>query len=179
MALGYVAGLRWRQVSRRALAICGALALASFVVLRLTSAYGDPHPYAPLEGVRSVFAFLAVHKYPPSLQYLLVTLGPAALALAALRGRHLDGPGSRVLVTLGRVPLFFYLLHVPLVHLLSFPFRAARGLPMVGSLFRHGLDLPLWVVYAMTAVALALLWLPCRRWAELKAARPGGWRSYL
>ena len=108
-----------------------------------------------------------------------MTLGPALLVLGLLRGRALDGPFAHVLDTFGRVPLFFYLLHVPLVHGMTLPFRAARGLPLAAGPFRHGLDLSLSTVGALWILALVLLWWPSRRWAELKRVRSNWWLSYF
>jgi hypothetical protein len=109
----------------------------------------------------------------------LVTLGPALLLLGALRDRRLEGAPARALVTFGQVPLFFYLLHLPLVHALSIPLRAHAGLPLVTGAFRHGLDVPLGVVYAAWVVAVALLWPPCRAWAELRRRSRAWWLGYL
>ena len=86
-----------------------------FIVLRSLHLYGDPRPWSPQpDPLRNVMAFLACSKYPPSLQFLLMTLGPA-LTLLALVDRP-SGPPLRPLITYGRVPLFYYLLHFPLIH---------------------------------------------------------------
>jgi uncharacterized membrane protein len=179
MMLGYVLGLHWPRLDRRRLAAIGGAALVAFVVLRATNLYGDPRPFVSRPGLRGVFAFLDCQKYPPSLAYLLMTLGPALLVLAALRGRALAHGAWRALDSFGRAPLFFYVAHLFLVHSMTFPFRIARGLPLVGGPFRHGLDLSLSAVYALWLLALALLWWPTHRWAELKRARSDWWLSYL
>ena len=86
-----------------------------FIVSRTLHLYGEPRPWVPQpDPMRNVMAFLACSKYPPSLQFLLMTLGPA-LTLLALVDRP-SGPPLRPLITYGRVPLFYYLLHFPLIH---------------------------------------------------------------
>jgi len=108
--------------------------------------------------------------YPPSLLYLLMTLGPAILVLGFLdRGvGRLGGP----LVTLGRVPLFFYLLQWPLAHALAIVLAAARGEPPDEG---HGLT----VVYLLWLVALLILYPLCSRFAALKRRRRDAWLSYF
>jgi len=92
--------------------------IAAFVLLRLSNIYGDPIPWATQRSaVRTLLAFLNSNKYPPSLLYVLMTLGPAILFLRAI-----DARASRLLYPtrlLGRVPLFYFLLHLPLIHLLA------------------------------------------------------------
>jgi uncharacterized membrane protein len=180
MALGYAFGWAWPKLGRRELCAMGAICVVAFVVLRGVNSYGDPRPHpVEHEPMRMVFAFLNCKKYPPSLDYLLMTLGPALIALGLLRGRALDGPCARVVLSYGRAPLFFYLLHLPLLHAMTLPFRVARGLPLIATAFDHGLDVSLPTVYAMWLLALAILWWPTQRWAQLKATRRDAWLSYL
>jgi uncharacterized membrane protein len=179
MGLGFLLGRAWERISRRQLIAGGTVMIVAFLVLRIDGHYGDPHPFAARSGVRTLFALLDCEKYPPSLDYLLMTLGPAILLLGLLRGRALDGPFARTLVVFGRAPMMFYLLHIPLVHAMTFPFRLALHLPLATGPFRHGLDLPLWQVYALWLLAVAILWWPTKRWAELKATRKNAWLSYL
>ena len=179
MAIGFLFGQIWPRLDRRRLLAIGFTAIAMFVALRLSNLYGNPSVFVPRTGLRTLFAFLDVQKYPPSLDYLLVTLGPALVFLGILRGRSLAGPIGRTLVMFGRVPLFFYLLHLPLAHALSFPFRIQHGLPLLGGVFGHGLNVSLAVVYPMTLLTIAILWWPCARWAALKSARRDWWLSYL
>src|SRR5262249_51795957 len=93
----------------------GAGLTALFVVVRGINVYGDPDPWSvQRDGLFTLFSFLNCHKYPPSLCYLLMTLGPALLVLGWLdRGT----PGwLRPVLVFGRVPLFYYMLHLPLIH---------------------------------------------------------------
>src|SRR5262249_38746712 len=126
-------------------------------------------------------------KYPPSLLYLLMTLGPAILALG-LFDRPL-GPLARPLITFGRVPLFFYLLHIPLIHgsaaLLDFvrfgwsPLASGGPWEVTSDKVpaNYGVSLP--VVYMIWIAVLLVLYLPCRWFAAVKCRRRDTWLSYL
>jgi hypothetical protein len=132
--------------------------------------------------------FFDVQKYPPSLQFTLVTLG-VVLSLWPLLAR-LRGPVATVLNTFGAVPFFFYLLHVYLIHALSIAANAAAGHDVRGlfnymmNVFLHpellnGLGFALPWVYVAWAAVLAILYPACRYWAALKARRRDWWLSYL
>ena len=139
MALGYALGslyVKEKAYRVRLLKIMGATAIALFVVLRLFDVYGDPQKWSHQSSfVFTVLSFLNTTKYPPSLLFLLMTLGPALLALAYFektRVRRENSLGSRVrefFVTFGRVPLFFYLLQWPTSHLISVLLHLAFGKP--------------------------------------------------
>jgi uncharacterized membrane protein len=172
---------------RRLLAIGIALTLA-FILLRLANGYGDPRPWAEQPSPLFTFlSFLNCTKYPPSLLYLLMTLGPALLALAFF-DRPL-GPLARPLVTFGRVPLFFYLLHIPLIHGMAalcdwmrfgWSPQAAAGPWEVrpGEVPEdYGLSLPL--VYLLWVGVLVVLYPACRWFAGVKRRRRAAWLSYL
>lgn len=121
MMLGYASGvlfLRERKERNRMLFRIGGIAIAAFVLLRVVNIYGDPHPWVNESGsVGSLISFLNCDKYPPALLFLLMTLGPAVAALPLL-GRW-RGRVAHALVVFGRVPLFFYILHIYLIHLLA------------------------------------------------------------
>ncbi len=188
MALGYAFGrvlvLEPRRRARACLAL-GLGATALFVVLRATDAYGDPRPWRALAerpgGPPAVLAFLDASKYPASLSFLLMTLGPT-LALLPLLER-LRGPLARWLALLGRVPLFYYLLHIPLLHALALAVSALReGRPNAWLFADHPMGAPpppagyawsLGLLYATWGVALVLLTLACRAWASWSARRAG------
>ena len=174
MALGWAAapllvgphGVR----SRRALALGGAL-VGVFLLLRGLGLYGDPRPWMPQD--RGLFytllGTLDCCKYPPSLQYMLMTMGPALLLLPALP--RLPSRLSGLLLVFGRVPMFFYLLHIPVIHLGSKLFTLlASGGPLEPSLLR---------VYAGWALALGLLYPLCVAWGKLKSGKPWWWLRYL
>jgi uncharacterized membrane protein len=187
MASGYAFGpvlLQPPERRRPVLLGLGIALVAGFVILRASNAYGDPRPWSPKSSpVYTLMSFLNCQKYPPSLLFLMMTLGPAILALAALdRGAgRLGGP----LLVFGRVPLFFYLLQWPLAHGLAVAVEALRGQP-VGWMFRrppfqsppgYGQGLPM--VYLMSAVTVALLYYPCRWFADVKRRRRDAWLSYF
>jgi uncharacterized membrane protein len=199
MGLGYAFGTvlaRDRTTRIRWTAGLGLAASLAFLALRLVSPYGDPTPFhAGDTAVKSLMAFLNCQKYPPSLHYALMTLGPGLLVLAFLHAtqaervdagtcrREVAGIARRALVTLGRVPLFYYLLQWPLLHLLTIlvGILGGRPAPWTGAPF----DAPfpaysLSFTYLMWAIAVAILFLPCRRYAALKRRRKDlTWLSYL
>jgi uncharacterized membrane protein len=128
-ALGYGIGPLFLEPAKsrdRALFVAGGMALALFVVLRFSNFYGDPHPWgAQRDSLFTLLSFLKVTKYPPSLLYLLATLGGAALALPLL-ARAGGGVGA-ALTVFGRTPLFFYVLHLYVGVAAALAFVMAQG----------------------------------------------------
>jgi uncharacterized membrane protein len=201
-AFGYGLGALFMQPAEkrdRTIFLLGLAMLALFVVLRSTMIYGDPTFATGPEAVAldwrqqetlraAIMIFLDVQKYPPSLQFVLVTLG-IVFAIWPLLSR-LRGPGGAVLNTFGAVPFFFYVLHIYLVHALAIAANAAVGNP-IGGYFDYlinvftapekfegvGFSLP-WV-YVAWIVVLALLYPACRWWQGVKARRRDWWLSYL
>jgi uncharacterized membrane protein len=186
MALGYAAGpLVFAQDARagRRLVIAGTVVIAAFVLLRGLDGYGDPS-HRLHEGGAALLAmsFLNLTKYPPSLLYLLMTIGPALVALALFRRAR--GPLADVLVTFGRVPFLFYIAHLYLVHALVVAIGAAQGYPTsamrdVFLRMPEGFGFGLPVIYALWLAAVALLYPICRRYASLRARSRAWWLSYL
>ena len=186
MALGFLAGpvvFSSSPKDKRRLLWAGAVLVAGFVVLRWVNVYGDPHPRV-LHGETDlvVMSFLNLTKYPPSLLYLLMTLGPALLALAWLRRAR--GSVAEVLVTFGRVPFLFYVAHLFLVHALAVGAGVLQGFPAsaMRTVFKqlpadYGFGLP--VVYLVWLGVVAELYPVCRRYAALKARSRAWWLSYL
>jgi uncharacterized membrane protein len=190
MLAGYGCGTIWRldptRRRRWLLALGGTLVLL-FLALRFVNGYGDPAPWSPqATNLATVLSFLKCTKYPPSLLFVLMTLGPALVLLACCD--RPPGPLGRVFVTFGRVPLFYYLLHVPLIHLVALAFATVRY-GDAGFLFQHvlsggpsfpadyGYGLP--VVYAVWLGVVLLLY-PCCRWfADLKSRNRSVWLSYF
>jgi hypothetical protein len=169
-----------------------------FCLLRATNAYGNPgaevahstpgdwHAMPTLS--QSIILFLDVEKYPPSLQYLLMTLG-VILILLAVGGANFWGWFGRILVTYGRVPLFFYILHLFVIHLaagllgflshqpVSWLFHGGFFLnyPADGEPYGQGLG----VVCAMWAAVVALLYWPCAWFARVKLRHPDSLLRFL
>jgi uncharacterized membrane protein len=188
MALGYVVGPVFTRPPAARDRVClrvGLALSAGFLALRLLNVYGDPSPWSSqATTARTLFSFFNTTKYPASLLYLLMTLGPA-LVLVAVVDRA-DGPIADAVRTLGRVPLFFWLLHVPLIHLVAVVLSHVRYGTVVPWLVRnppieppacYGYSLP--VVYAVTVAVVTGLYPVCRRFAELKKRRKDRWLSYL
>ena len=195
MAAGYGLGdLFAGDADRRArrLRAAGLAAIAAFVLLRLTGVYGHA-PRAFMPGAPTTFAaqstpslsliaFLDTEKYPPSLEYLLMTLGPILLALGALARRDSrpspsPSRGSAVLGLFGRTPMAFYIAHLYIVHLLAYGLARTAGMPAAWLGWNaadverpdagYGFALP--VVYAATLIVLLLLVPLCARVDRLKA----------
>jgi uncharacterized membrane protein len=188
---GYVmAGIYgWPADRRRRMLVLSALTmLAAFVVLRTFNVYGNPTDWAPQPTlVQSAMAFMDVQKYPPSLSYVLVTLVPALLALAALDGRTIAGGLPGAVVTFGRVPFFFYVLQWFTAHASGMIVTALLG-KRIDGYFLHLLDYfrqppdfggPLWTVYVCWLVSLLAMYPLCRWFAGVKARRRAWWLSYL
>jgi uncharacterized membrane protein len=188
---GYAFGAFYRLEEgrrRRILFRLGAALLAGFVLLRGLNVYGDPSRWGTQKNaISTVLSFLNVSKYPPSLLFLLLTLGVAILALPWFE-RIEKGRLSLIFITFGRVPLFFYIGQWIVVHVLATSAAYLAGQP-IGWLFATILNRPspnpgnlgfsLWVVYVFWFLGLLLLYPLCRWFAELKRRRRDWWLSYL
>jgi uncharacterized membrane protein len=150
----------------------GATITLGFIILRASNLYGDPAPWIPQETwLSTVLSFLNCEKYPPSLLYLMMTLGPALMLLASFE--HARGGLASVLATFGRVPFFYYVVHIYLVHALA----VATAFAMTGVFTTTPeINFSLASVYLVWLVVLGLLYPICRWFAELKemAAVGGG-----
>jgi hypothetical protein len=168
---------------RRWCLLLGLGATAAFLVLRTIDVYGDPGHWHN----RPALAFLATTKYPASLLFLLMTLGPT-IALIPLLERA-RGRVAQVLAVFGRVPLFYYLLHIPLIHALALLVSYVRlgevspwlfaNHPMGNPPAPPGYTWSLPLLYTVTIVAVAILYWPCRWFADLKRVRREAWLSFL
>ncbi|MBV8516991.1 MAG: DUF1624 domain-containing protein [Acidobacteria bacterium] len=187
MMAGYAFGsvMELPPERRRAIAFrIGSLATALFVVLRWLDVYGDPRPWRAGHLGPAFVRFLNTTKYPASLLFLLMTLGPILLLLA-----WAESWDSKVLTTFGRVPMFYYLLHIPLIHAAACIVSLIRERRVDPWLFgNHPLDPPpvppgyqwsLGLLYLVWAICVALLFVPCRWYARVRATSSSKWLRYL
>ncbi len=191
-AAGYGLGqiYSWPSSRRKGFLLPAGVSLTiAFLVLRAVNIYGDPRPWETQKSAAfTVLSFLNTTKYPPSLLFLLMTLGPALLFLWAVDGG--TPAWLRPALTVGKVPMFYYLLHIPLIHLLAIAVCYARY-GQVNWMFESpslgefpitqppgwGYSLP--VVYLVWAVVVATLYPLCRWFAGVKRRRSDAWLSYF
>ena len=183
-AFGEIFTLDRARRTRILYALGGGL-IVLFALIRGLNLYGDPGTWS-VQGTpgMSLVSFLSCQKYPPSLLYLAMTLGPA-IALLPLLERW-KGKGAGFFLVFGRVPMFYYILHIYLIHLLAIGTAAAMGLN-VGFLLSApffstpdpGWGFGLAAVYAFWAVTVLLLYPVCRWFAGVKSRRKDPWLSYL
>ncbi|HET7843758.1 MAG TPA: heparan-alpha-glucosaminide N-acetyltransferase domain-containing protein [Xanthomonadales bacterium] len=186
MAAGYgVGGLYALSAPqrRRALLLLGLALVVAFAIGRTLNGYGDPRPWVPqADSLRTAFAFMDVTKYPPSLWFACATIGPGLVALALLERAR--GPIAAFFATYGRVPLFAYLLHIAVVHLLAglVGLATGHGTAIIGDAFFNypdGWGYGLRVVYPAWILVIALLYLPCRWYGRKKARGTSRLYAYL
>ena len=191
-AVGYALGqvYAWDAERRRAFLLRAGVALtAAFVALRALNIYGDPSKWAhQTTALFTVLSFINTTKYPPSLLFLLMTLGPAMLFL---RAADRETPSAlRPALTIGRVPLFYFILHFALIHLLAVLVCLARygsahwmfQSPDLGNYpftTPPGWGYSLGGVYLAWATAVLIMYPLCRWYAALKQRRNDVWLSYL
>jgi uncharacterized membrane protein len=201
MAAGFAFGsVLLRPDPRKWILTIGISATALFFVLRAINLYGNsfaglPFGYTLSAGPWSVqprlsltvVSFFNTLKYPPSLAYLLMTLGPALILLGLLdRVKAVHGL-SRILLVYGRVPLFYYVLHLYLIHILAILVSLAFHQPVWhGSVIAHEVQRPvgyghgLPFIYAVWILAVTILYLPCRWFMGVRSRhRDWNWLSYL
>ena len=156
----------------------------AFILIRASNGYGDPNvwKFDPSSTAASVMSFLGTAKYPPSLLYILMTLGPAAI-LCAFADR-LRGPIKDALVTFGRAPLAFYIAHLYLIHAAAVLVGVAQGFAAEQFLtpyrfFPKGYGVGLLGVYLIWIAVVVILYPLCRWVAAVKARRQDWWLSYV
>jgi uncharacterized membrane protein len=193
MALGYVFGTLYRKdydptKRKRWLLWMGIGAVVLFFILRVFNLYGDPKPWAPQNSVAfSIISFFNVTKYPVSLLFFLITLGPSLIFLYLTE--NIKNRATDFIIIFGRVPFFFYVIHIYFIHLLAFIgiAYAGRGAGeliltarafMSGSLADYGYSL--WVPYLVWILVVFLLYPLCKWYNAYKADnRAKWWLSYL
>jgi uncharacterized membrane protein len=197
MATGYAFGRILSQEPTRRTRLCltiGLGAVALFLVLRSFNLYGDPRPWhARVQhqdgspAMPAALSFLNCTKYPASLNFLLMTLGPIIALMPLLETAR--GAAARAISLFGRVPFFFYVLHIPLIHALALVVSKIRLGYISPWLFtNHPMGNPeppdgyIWslpLLYLVWAIAIAILYFACRWFAKIKATRPTWWLKYL
>lgn len=191
MAAGWTMGrvFEWEADRRRNfLLIAGAAATVLFIVLRFANVYGDPVPWSVQSSPEFTFlSFLNTAKYPASLLFLLMTLGPALLVLAAADKISGEALWQRICIVFGKVPMFFYILQWFVAHLagILLAFFAGKQIahyfqnmgPSMNIPADHGF--PLWVVYAAWIGGLIVLYPLCKWWGRLKQQRKHWLLNYL
>jgi uncharacterized membrane protein len=204
MAVGYAFGPIMRMDAERRRRWClliGGGAIVLFLALRGFDLYGDPNPWRPAPDAGSsqtqagaprptmppALRLLNTNKYPASLLFLLMTLGPMILAIPLLETAH--GAVARILMVYGRVPFFYYVLHIPLIHLAACAVSLVReGRVNPWLLANHPMGNPpppdgyawsLPLLYFVTAAVVAALYLPCRWMGDLKQRRSDAWLRYV
>jgi len=178
MAAGYALGpvMRLEPAARQRLLFgLGAALTLGFVLLRAGNVYGDPAPWsAQGHWLATALSFLNCEKYPPSLLYLLMTLGPALMLLAAFE--HARGRAACVLGIFGQVPFFFYVVHIYLIHALA----VVAALAMTGTREANpDIGISLAGIYLVWLLVLGLLYPVCRWFAGLKQRGSAWWWRYL
>jgi uncharacterized membrane protein len=185
MAAGYCCGAVFQlepAVRRKWLGRLGLGLCAGFVLLRATNLYGNLKPWTtqPTPGF-TLLSFLDCTKYPPSLCYLLMTLGPGLLLLAWF-DRGTPALLKPALV-FGRVPFFYYVLHIPLLHalgcLLYYVQSGDGGLSPFKGGIPPGVGLSLPLTYGVWLLVVLALYPACRWFADLKRRRRDAWLGYF
>lgn len=186
MACGYVFGqilLFETKRRRRTLLWLGLGLTGAFIIVRAVNVYGDPVAWSQQTSELFTFlSFINTEKYPASLLFLLMTLGPSIAALPFMEREF--GKLGKALILYGRVPLFYYVLHLYLIHALAAVAGVIQGFPLGRMLFGHwalpkkyGFGLP--VVYAAWVVVVVLLYPVCAWFAGVKRRSRSVWLSYL
>lgn len=188
MALGYAFGALLSRPQpaadrQRLLLSIGMTLTAAFLIVRVLNVYGDPRPWsARMDTLGTLISFLDATKYPPSLVYLLMTLGPSIAMLAWME--RWRGAVVRVLATFGRVPFFFYVVHVYVIHTVTVGAGWLQGFPVSAMLDfclflpkEFGYSLP--VIYLLWAALVLAMYPGCRWFASVKANHRHPLLSYL
>ncbi|ANJ00756.1 hypothetical protein A8O14_06400 [Polynucleobacter wuianus] len=187
VSIGYVMGSLYQmpQDSRiRYLKIMGVILTVSFLILRWTNFYGNPVPWQ-MKGdtLGTIISFLNVEKYPPSLLFLLMTLGPACLLLAF--AEKAQGIVVDFFTVFGRVPFFFYVTHLFLLHTLAVLYAYYTGIGMnwlfgpITSAKPENYGIAIGSVYLIWPLVIIALYPPCKWFADLKQRRKDWWLSYI
>ncbi len=189
MSAGYCFGELYTKLDaekrKKLLIIIGSACILLFIIIRATNLYGDAGKWShQATFVFTVLSFINTTKYPPSLLYILMTLGPAILFLAFAE-KTLQKLGS-VIATYGKVPLFYFIVHFYIIHLASVLAAIISGYSINDILKGgpanplQGFGFPLWIVYLIWIAVVALMYPLCKQYAKYKFNHPEKWwLSYL
>src|SRR6476620_937053 len=192
MMLGYCFGKLFTSYDgsqrRKVLTLLGTGIILMFIALRTINIYGNPEPWTVQKNqLFTLFSFIDTHKYPPSLLYMCMTIGPAILFVAW--GGHIKNSLTRFITVYGRVPFFYYVLHFFLIHTLSALFFLARGHSVAEGMSGISRGFPnfivpgegysLWVVYAVWIFVVLSLYPVCKWFSNYKQTHRQWWLSYL
>jgi uncharacterized membrane protein len=193
MSLGYCFGELYNQSfdsykRKRILNIIGVSAIVLFLILRGSNIYGDPIKWVQFNTLsKTLMSIMATSKYPPSLSFLLMTLGPAFIFLA--NTENLKGRVVSFFGTFGRVPFFYYILHLYLIHTIAMIVAQVSGFGWNNMILTDwvtaiptlkGYGFGLWFVYLMWVVVIVLLYPLCKKFDNYKMNhKKKWWLSYL
>jgi len=190
IALGYCFGNLYKpdmddRTRIKKLLILGSVAIFLFILLRFLNVYGDPRPWLTQKStVFTILSWLKVTKYPPSLQFILLTVGTGILFLAVAE-KYLDIFGKAI-IRIGRVPMFFYLAHIYLIHTLALFAAKFSGYNWNDMISRkplipviNGYGFPLAMVYLVWLIVILLLYPLCKWYDDYKSRQKKWWLSYL
>jgi len=189
MSLGYCLGSFYDKgldpiIRKKTFNFIGISAIALFVVLRGSNVYGDPIAFQQFGTFsQSLVSFLNPTKYPPSLLYLLITLGGTFLLVA--NSENWKGKAVDFVCTFGRVPFFFYIIHIYLIHLIAIGLATLTGFTWEKNMVLAawgvidnplpGYGFPLWVVYAVWIMVILVLFPICKKFDQYKQGNKDKW----
>ncbi|WP_373496038.1 DUF1624 domain-containing protein [Aquiflexum sp.] len=189
MSLGYCLGAYYEKSvdnykRKQTFNLIGILAILLFVILRWSNLYGEPNDFEQLGAFsKNLISFLNPSKYPPSLLYLLMTLGVTFLVLA--NSEKWKGKAVDFICTFGRVPFFFYIIHIYLIHVIAVGLAALTGFSWEKNMVLAawgiienpipGYGFPLWVVYTVWVAVIFLLYPICKRFDRYKMGNKDKW----
>ena len=192
MILGYCLGRLYlpgvnSSYRKKILRYLGVAAILLFILLRWSNTYGDMHHWSTQKtSIFTILDFVNTTKYPPSLLYILMTIGPALIILSFFE--RSPNTVSRKIIIFGKVPFFYYILHLLVAHSLAWIAFFATGHNWNGLDFTFnspdgslptGSGYSLWIVYIAWAFAIVILYFPCRWYSRYKATHTHWWLSYL
>jgi len=186
MALGYVFASYYRlevKIRQPKILLLGAVTTLLFLVIRGSNIYGDMSPWSVQSTIgMTIVSFFNVTKYPPSLSYLLMTLGPSIMLLAVFE--RIKGKVSNFLIVFGRVPMFFYIVHLYLIHTLSVLLGWYQGYSLAEmandfEVFPPNFGIGLVGTYVYWILLIVLSYFLCKSYIKFKKGRKHPFFSYI